>query len=175
MSHRMAWELCCHTRWTIEVRDWLHLQADHSAPAERQYTQLDFGVKKFHQFLLRRKFTILSDHRPLQHLLSEIKAIASSRIKQWALTLSAYDYKICYKPGKDHANADVLSCLPLLEHPKNIPQPGETMLLIESLNTTPVNAKHVKEWTKTRFYPKFVPKFNKETELLMITHRLNLL
>ena len=49
------------------------------------------------------------------------------------------------KPGKGHANADVLTCLPLPEHPKNIPQSGETVLL-ESLNTTPVNAKHVKEW-----------------------------
>ena len=127
------------------------------APAEKRYAQLDkealaiiFGVKKFNQFLLGRKFVILSDHRPLQHLLSESKTVptlASSRIKRWALTLSAYDYEIRYKPGKDHANADVLSRLPLPEHPNNIPQPAETVLLMESLNMTPVTAKQVKEWT----------------------------
>lgn len=30
---------------------------------------------------------------------------------QWALTLSAYNYMISYKPGENHANADVISRL----------------------------------------------------------------
>ena len=61
------------------------------APAERKYAQLDkeglaiiFGVKNFRQYLLGRHFTIYSDHKPLQHLFSENKAIlamASARIQ----------------------------------------------------------------------------------------------
>ena len=61
------------------------------APAERKYAQLDkeglaiiFGVKHFRQYLLGRHFTIYSDHKPLQHLFSENKAIpamASARIQ----------------------------------------------------------------------------------------------
>ena len=42
------------------------------SPAEKKYAQLDkegmavvFGVTKFHQFLLGREFTVLSDHKPL--------------------------------------------------------------------------------------------------------------
>ena len=53
-----------------------------------------FGVKRFHQYLFGRKFT---DHKPLQHLLSEERAVppmASDRIQCWALTLSGYDYRI---------------------------------------------------------------------------------
>ena len=48
--------------------------------AEKKYAQLDkealsivFGVKCFHQYLYGRKFSILSDHKPLQYLLGEKK------------------------------------------------------------------------------------------------------
>ena len=86
------------------------------SPAEQKYAQLDkealsivFGVKRFNKYLYGRKFTILSDHKPLQYLLGETRGIppmASARIQRWALMLSAYHYEICYKPGADHANAD---------------------------------------------------------------------
>ena len=104
------------------------------APAEKRYAQLDkealaivFGVKKFNQYLLGRKFTILSDHKPLEHLFNETRPVpplASARIKRWALILGAYDYTIQYKPGTDHANADLLSRLPLPDPPKKIPLPA---------------------------------------------------
>ena len=74
------------------------------APAEKGYAQLDkealsivFGVKKFNQYLLGRRFTILSDHKPLQHSFAEDKPIhtlASARIKHWAIILGAYNYKV---------------------------------------------------------------------------------
>ena len=38
--------------------------------------------------------------------------MASSRIQQRALALSAYQYSIGYKAGKDLSNADALSRLP---------------------------------------------------------------
>ena len=74
------------------------------APAEKNYAQLDkkslsivFGVKKFNQCPLGRRFTLLSDHKPLQHLFAEDKPIptlASARIKRWAIILGAYNYKV---------------------------------------------------------------------------------
>eukprot|EP00731_Ephydatia_muelleri_P035859 Em0170g2a len=89
------------------------------ATAERNYSQLDkeglaiiFGVKKFHNYLYGRQFSIVTDHKPLIHLFSEnrsIPAMASARLQRWALVLSAYQYKIVYKCGKDNANADMLS------------------------------------------------------------------
>ncbi|MDA8002261.1 MAG: Ty3/Gypsy family RNase HI domain-containing protein, partial [Alphaproteobacteria bacterium] len=78
-------------------------------PTEKRYAHLDkealaiiFGVKRFHLYLAGRKFSIVSDHRPLQYLFAETKpvpAVASAGIQHWALTLSAYDYTIRYKPG----------------------------------------------------------------------------
>ena len=59
--------------------------------------------------------------------------MASARAQYWALTLSAYDYKIQYIPEKDNVNADVLSRLPLPVQPKEVPMPEELVLLLESL------------------------------------------
>ena len=51
------------------------------ATAEKHYSQLDkeamaiiFDVKHFHQYICGRSFTIVSDHRPLMHLLSPSKS-----------------------------------------------------------------------------------------------------
>ena len=108
------------------------------ALAKKRYAQLDkalaiiFRVKKFNHYLLGRTFTILSDHKPLQHLFGESKPIpmlASARIKRWALILSAYDYRVQYKPGAKHANADALSRLPLPQAITHPHLPGETIPL----------------------------------------------
>ncbi len=71
-------------------------------PAEKKYSQLDkeglaiiFGVKRLHQYLVGRQFTILSDHKPLQHLFKEntgVPVLASARLQRWALILGAYSY-----------------------------------------------------------------------------------
>ena len=45
---------------------------------------------------------IKSDHKPLQYLFGEkkgIPSIASARVQHWALTLSAYTYKVQYVLG----------------------------------------------------------------------------
>ena len=78
------------------------------SPAERKYAQLEkeglavvLGVSRFHQYIYGREFTILSDHKPLQYLLSENKAVspmASARIQRWALVIRLVS--ILYKAGK---------------------------------------------------------------------------
>ena len=121
--------------------------------AERKYAHLDkeglaiiFGVKKFHGYLFGRKFTIHSDHKPLQHLFESSRAVpqlASARLQRWALILSAYDYTIAYRPGDKNANADSLSRLPLPEPPVQTPPPGEVILLMDTLQASPVTAQHI--------------------------------
>mgnify|MGYP000229430996 FL=1 len=118
---------------------------------EKEALAIIFGVKKFHQFLYGHSFTIKTDHKPLEGLLNEkkgIPALAAPRIQPWALTLSAYEYKISYKAGQTNGNADGLSWLPLPEMPESVPVPGETILLMEHLEGTPVHSGHIKEWTK---------------------------
>lgn len=128
-------------------------------PAELNYAQLDkealsivFGVKHFHQYLYGWKFTILSDHKPLQYLLGETRGIppmASARIQRWVLMLSAYNYEIRYKPGAEHANADGLSRLPVSNQMLAVPLPGDVLQLFQTLQCTPIRAEQIRRWTDT--------------------------
>ena len=124
--------------------------------AEKNYSQLDkeglavmFGIKRFHKYIYGRKFTIVTDHKPLLSLFSEMRAVpqmASPRIQRWAVTLRAYEYTIVYKEGNFHNNADALSRLPLPEKP-DLEGPEERVLMLASSDITLVTADQVKVWT----------------------------
>ena len=125
---------------------------------EKNYSQLEkealaliFGTKRFHNYLYGRCFTLYTDHKPLQGLLNESKAIptlASARIQRWALTLATYQYKIVYKKGSEISNADGLSRLPLPAASQNTPVPSEHVLLLEHLSSGPITATQIKIMTR---------------------------
>ena len=60
--------------------------------SERKYSQLDkedfaiiFGMKKFHQYVYRRLFTLKTDHKPLTYIVGDTNAtptMASGRIQR---------------------------------------------------------------------------------------------
>ena len=110
-----------------------------------------FAVKKIHQYLSGRHFTIFSDHQPLKYLFGEsrqVPVMAASRIQRWALTLGAYDYVIQYRPRSKMCNADALSRLPLPEQPSNsqIPSLGDVSFIMNHLSETLVTASQIKAW-----------------------------
>ena len=117
------------------------------AEAERRYAQIDrealallFGVKKFHQYLSGRAFTILTDHKPLVSLLGENKAVllmVSGRMQRWAIMLSAYQYRLRYRPRMTNANVNALSRLPLSVKPEVTEDPSESVLSLHILEMTP--------------------------------------
>ena len=125
--------------------------------AERNYAHIEkeglslvFAIKKFHQYLYGLKFELVTDHKPLLGLFSETKALpsrAAERIMRWALLLAGYDYKLIYRPGNLHANADGLSRLPLDR------EKGEGSSQIRSINLLnvdvfPVTVDEVKVETR---------------------------
>ena len=122
----------------------------HYSQLEREGLAIVFGVKKFHNYLYGRHFTIESDHQLLSYLFSETKSIpamASARIQRWALTLAAYQYNIRYKLGKTLNNADALSRLPCPITTNSDRVPDELAQLVLHLSSTSINASVIKSWT----------------------------
>ncbi|UYV74372.1 hypothetical protein LAZ67_11003268 [Cordylochernes scorpioides] len=70
--------------------------------AEKRYSQLEkealsitYGDEKSRQYLLGRKFVLVTDNLPLIHIFSPQKPIsicAASRIKRWSLKSAAFNY-----------------------------------------------------------------------------------
>ncbi len=57
-----------------------------------------FGVKKFHQYLYGRKFTLITDHKPLTTIIfgpkCGIPPITAARLQPWTIQLAAYSYDL---------------------------------------------------------------------------------
>ncbi|XP_008184923.1 uncharacterized protein K02A2.6-like [Acyrthosiphon pisum] len=90
--------------------------------AEQKYPQLEreglaiiFGVKKFHDFLFGKHFTLVTDNKPIAHILNPnkgIPTIAANRLQRWAYILMAYKFNIEWV-STDNNPADYLSRLSL--------------------------------------------------------------
>ena len=126
---------------------------------ERKYSQLEkeglaliFALKKFHDYLWGRNFTLVTDHKPLLGLFSPDKAIppmASGRIQRWALLLQAYKFTLVHRSGATLGTADALSRLPLPMVNDSVPVLGEWINLINFLESSPVTALNISQKTRT--------------------------
>ena len=119
--------------------------------AEKNYPQIErealsiiFGVKKFYQYVYGRKFTLITDHKPLVAILGPRKglpALAAARLQHWAVTLSAYSYDVRFRPTEKHCNADGLSRLPLFDETS---APVENVSTASLFNVNQINSLPLK-------------------------------
>lgn len=85
------------------------------AQVEREALAIVFAVKRWHQYLCGRIFTLATDHKPLCHVFgphTQIPSVAAARLQRWALILSMYRYRIEHLRGTENVTADALSRLP---------------------------------------------------------------
>ncbi|KAL5479309.1 hypothetical protein EMCRGX_G022812 [Ephydatia muelleri] len=93
-------------------------------------TSVEDGVKKPIAFASR---SLAPAERKYSHIEKEVPIMASGRTMRWALTLSAYEYRIEYRPAGKMGNADGLSRLPVEEAPDVVPLPRDVVLMMETL------------------------------------------
>ena len=76
-----------------------------------------WGVKWFYVYLYGRRFTLITDHKPLTaifHPEKGVPAMTAARLQRYALFLAGFDYRIEYsKSTAEHCNAGGLARLPL--------------------------------------------------------------
>ncbi|CAH8442528.1 unnamed protein product [Schistosoma rodhaini] len=135
-------------------------------PAERKYSQIEkeglaivFAVKKFHKMIYGRRFTLLTDHKPLLSIFgskSGIPAYTANRLQRWAITLLAYDFRILYKSTEKFGQADVLSRLIANQKQESEDSIIATISLEEDIHqilqvaikATPLSAEDIRRYTQ---------------------------
>ena len=101
------------------------------AQVKKETLGIIFGVKRFHNNLYGRKFTLMTDYKPLVTIFglqSGIPILAAARMQRWALILQAYQYDIEYRRSDDHGNA--LSRLPI-KTDSETEEPNISILLMQ--------------------------------------------
>ena len=126
--------------------------------AEQNYAQIDkealatvWGVKKFHNYLFGRNFTLLTDHEPLTsifHPSKSLPAVTAAGLQRYALFLAGFDYTIRYKNTMLHGNADGLSRLPLHSKPPEEESDPADLFYATQFEPLPVTAEQVKRETQ---------------------------
>lgn len=119
---------------------------------QQRYSQIDreayaiiFGIKKFYQYVFGRKFTLITDNKPIIQIFSPKKGLptlTATRMQHYAVFLESFDYDIIYKNTKEHANADAMSRLPA-EFNNTISIEESDILEINLIETLPVTVEEV--------------------------------
>ena len=84
-------------------------------PAEKNYPITEqeclaivWAIEYFHKYLIRKKFTIITDHSALKTLKTS-KIPKTGRRARWMMEIQQYDFEIKHRAGKENGNADALS------------------------------------------------------------------
>jgi hypothetical protein len=78
---------------------------------ERECLAMVEGIKHFRAYLFGQRFTVVTDHKPLEHIDSFKNH--NGRVARWRMTLSDYQFDIVARAGTLNGNADALSRLPV--------------------------------------------------------------
>lgn len=86
------------------------------ASIDREALAIVYGVKKFRQYILGKRFVLRTDHKPLLRIFGEdrnLSKVTNNRLVRWALQLMEYDYEVEFADSNARSCADFLSRLPM--------------------------------------------------------------
>lgn len=74
---------------------------------EKELMAVALSIQHWRPYLMRRKFTVCTDHKSLQQLLQQRITIMYQQ--NWTAMLLGYRFDIVYKPGLENKGVDALS------------------------------------------------------------------
>lgn len=77
------------------------------ADIEKEALAMHRAIKEFRYYLWGQKFTVVTNHAPLQWL-THLK-VTNPHLIRWHLDFQLYSFTVCYRRGWDCANADFFS------------------------------------------------------------------
>ena len=110
---------------------------------EKELFAIMFALKTFRPYLYGQKFTLFTDHRPLQWLFS-LKD-PNSKLYRWRLKLSDFNFTIVYKPGKSNYVADALSRIELHHLESDPPLDQQSPPQLSDLDFSPATQMDIDE------------------------------
>ncbi|CAK9300118.1 unnamed protein product [Gordionus sp. m RMFG-2023] len=113
---------------------------------EREALAIMFAIRRFQEYLIGTKFTIITDHKPLVHIFTKglkDNSTMSLRLQKWNITLGGYDFNIKYKAGKYNVVPDCLSRLPQECHDETI----DNITIINEYGDLPINFNQIRDET----------------------------
>ena len=81
-----------------------------------------FAITRFRQYILGRDVQVLTDHKPLIHIIHKPFDEVPPRLQRWLVALMPYQFSLTYKPRHHLVCADAFSRSPL---PEQNPTPEE--------------------------------------------------
>ena len=115
---------------------------------EKKYSQIDkealgirCGVEKFFYYLFGRRFTLITDSKPLVQIFSPSKALpplSATRMQHYSIYLMGFNFDIVYRSTHDHGNADALSRLPVTS--EGLPEMNASdVFMMKTMEVSPIN------------------------------------
>ena len=81
---------------------------------EKECLAIVWATRKLRHYLIGARFTLETDHKPLQWLESAKKRHAhAQRLERWSLELRAFEFDVVHCPGRCNQHADALSHVPI--------------------------------------------------------------
>ncbi|GFT81606.1 retrovirus-related Pol polyprotein from transposon 17.6 [Trichonephila clavipes] len=148
----------CHTyiQMALNVRSRSH-QELYLGP-RKKYSQIDkalsivWAVRKFYLYLKGRRFTLITDHKPLIAIFGSkrgLPVLAATRLLHYALILQSFEFDIIFRKTIEHGNADFLSRLPKTSEELEV-KDDITIFQMSQIEALPVTSKELRQETSKK-------------------------
>ncbi|GFW77588.1 uncharacterized protein K02A2.6 [Trichonephila clavipes] len=124
--------------------------------SEKKYCQIDkealsivWAVRKFYLYLKSRRFTLITDHKPLIAIFGSkrgLPVLAATRLLHYALILQSFEFDIIFRKTIEHGNADFLSRLPKTSEELEV-KDDITIFQMSQIEALPVTSKELRRET----------------------------